>query len=330
MRIGYAAMLEQFETSAIIANCQTAEHNGFRGVMATDHFQPWLPRHSASAHVWTMLGAIGAHTHSGLGPGVTTPGFRAHPATVAQAAATLATLYPDRAWLGLGSGDALNEHITGEYWPEPPERIDRMFEAVDIIRTLFSASLAGRDVRHRGNHFAMEATRLWTMPPTAPPVYVAASGPVTARRAGRSVDGLITMGADVERLASLLARFDEGTRESGRRVGALPKILQLHLSWAQTDEQAMSYALSEWPIAALRLRRGDVRSPFDFEQLVRGVTREDMHAGMLISADPDVHRAEIQRYVDLGFTHLYLHNVGPNQREWLEVFGREVLPKVRA
>lgn len=330
MRIGYAAMLEQVEPSAVIANCIAAERNGFRGVMATDHFQPWLPRHRASAHIWTMLGAIGAHTQGDLGPGVTTPGFRAHPATVAQAAATLATLYPDRAWLGIGSGDALNEHITGEYWPEPPERIERMFEAVDIIRKLFTASLAGRDIRHHGEHFRMESTRLWTMPPAAPPVYVAASGPVTARRAGRAADGLITLGADPDRLAPLLVRFDEGTRESGREAGTLPKILQLHLSWAPTDEQALANAMSEWPIAGLRMRRGDVRSPYDFEQLVRGVTADDMRAGMLISADPDVHRAQIQRHVDLGFSQIYLHNVGPDQQEWLEVFGRDVLPKVRA
>lgn len=330
MHIGYAAMLEQVQPAAVIANCIAAEANGFRGIMATDHFQPWLPRHRASAHVWTMLGAIGAHTRGDLGPGVTTPGFRTHPAVVAQAAATLATLYPGRAWLGVGSGDALNEHITGSYWPEPAERIDRMFEAVDIIRKLFTASLAGRDTRHRGEHYRMESTRLWTMPDAAPPVYVATAGPVTARRAGRSADGLITVGADVERLAPLLARFAEGARESGRDADALPKVLQLQLSWAPTEEQALSNALTEWPIAGLRMRRGDVRSPYDFEQLVRGVTADDMRASMLISADPDVHRAAIQRYADLGFTRIYLHNVGPNQREWLEVFGRDVLPKVRA
>ncbi|MEW2462012.1 TIGR03557 family F420-dependent LLM class oxidoreductase [Microbacterium sp. NPDC047426] len=330
MHIGYAAMLEQVQPSAVIENCIAAEAHGFRGIMATDHFQPWLPRHRASAHVWTMLGAIGAHTTGDLGPGVTTPGFRTHPAVVAQAAATLATLYPGRAWLGVGSGDALNEHITGGYWPEPAERIDRMFEAVDIIRKLFTASLAGRDTRHRGEHFRMESTRLWTMPPAAPPVLVATAGPVTARRAGRNADGLITVAAEVERLAPLLARFAEGAREAGRDADTLPRVLQLPLSWAPTEEQALAQAHAEWPIAALRMRRGDVRSPYDFEQLVRGVTPEDLRASMLISADPDVHRAQIQRYADLGFTRIYLHNVGPNQREWLEVFGRDVLPKVRA
>uniref|UniRef100_UPI00109BECD8 LLM class flavin-dependent oxidoreductase n=1 Tax=Microbacterium sp. K35 TaxID=2305440 RepID=UPI00109BECD8 len=117
---------------------------------------------------------------------------------------------------------------------------------------------------------------------------------------------------------------------STRDADTLPRVLQLPLSWAPTEEQALAQAHAEWPIAALRMRRGDVRSPYDFEQLVRGVTPDDMRASMLISADPDVHRAQIQRYADLGFTRIYLHNVGPNQREWLEVFGRDVLPKVRA
>ncbi|MGB4135047.1 MAG: LLM class flavin-dependent oxidoreductase, partial [Microbacterium sp.] len=140
----------------------------------------------------------------------------------------------------------------------------------------------------------------------------------------------ITNGAGVDRAAPLLARFAEGARDSGRRADALPKILQLQLSWAPTDEQAEAYALAEWPMAGLRMRRSDIRSPYDIEQLVRGVTPADMRAGMLISSDPDVHRAQLQRYADLGFSHIYLHNVGPNQREFLEVFGRDVLPKVRA
>lgn len=329
MQIGYAAMLERLEPAAVIENCVAAEANGFRGVMATDHFQPWLPRHRAASHVWTMLGAIGAHTSGDLGPGVTTPTFRTHPAVVAQAAATLASLYPGRAWLGLGSGEALNEHITGEYWPEAGERIDRMFEAAELIRRLFTSSLAGRDTRHRGPHFRMESTRLWTMPEAAPPVYVATAGPLTARRAGRSADGLITVAAEPERLAPLLYRFGEGARQIGRDPDRMPKVLQLRLSWAPTEEEALQNALTEWPLAGLRIRRGDIRSPYDFEQLARGVTATDVRAGMLVSADPDVHRAHIQRFADLGFTKVYLHNVGPNQKEWLEVFGRDVLPKVR-
>lgn len=330
MHIGYAAMLEQFPPSDAVAFAAAAERHGFAGTMATDPFQPWLPRLGQAAHVWSVLGAIGAATTGDLGPGVTTPTFRTHPAVVAQASATLASLYPGRHWLGLGSGEAINEHVVGRYWPEAPERIDRMFEALELIKKLFAASIAGRDVRHAGPNFKMESTRLWTMPPVAPEIYVATAGPVTARRAGRVADGLITTSAPPERLEALLARFAEGARDAGRDARRMPRVLQLHLSWASSDEEAMRNALAEWPIAGMRFGRGDVRSPFELEQLARTVRPEDFAGRMVVSADPELHRAEIQRHLDLGFDRIYLHNVGRNQLEWLEVFGREVLPGLRA
>lgn len=330
MQIGYSARLDQVSPGAVIDAAVEAEKHGFRGVMASDHFQPWLSRHAASSHVWTMLGALGAQTSHDLGPGVTTPSFRTHPAVVAQAAATLASLYPGRGWLGLGSGEAINEHVVGEYWPEPPERIDRMFEAIEIIKKLFAASIVGRDVRHKGEHFRMESTRLWTMPPTAPPLYVAAGGPVTARRAGRVADGFITNSAPSERLAPLLTRFFEGAREAGRDGSRMPRIVHVHVSWAPTDDEALRNAVQQWPLAGLRAHRSDIRSPFDVDQLVRSVSAEDVASGMVVSSDPDHHRAELQRLVDLGFDRIYVHNVGRDQRTWLEVFGREVIPGVRA
>ncbi len=136
--------------------------------MAADHFQPWVPQQGQSAFVWNVLAALGERTRGDMGPGVTAPTFRWHPAMVAQASATLAAMYPGRHWLGLGSGEALNEHVTGEYWPEAPERINRMFEAIDVIKKLFTASLAGKDIKHSGPFFKLESTRLWTMPKVAP------------------------------------------------------------------------------------------------------------------------------------------------------------------
>lgn len=328
--IGYAAMLERFPPTEAVALAALAESHGFRGTMATDHFQPWVPAQGESSFVWSVLAAIGERTTGDLGPGVTTPTFRMHPAVVAQASATLGALYPGRHWLGIGSGEALNEHVVGKYWPEAPERINRMFEAVDVIRKLFAGSIAGRDVRHAGPHFRLESTRLWTMPATAPEILVAASGPVTARRAGRSVDGFITLGGPTDRLAPLLQRFGEGAREVGRDPRAMPKVVQLHLSWATTDEEAMRNALVEWPNGGMRFPRSDIRSPYEFDQLARTVRPEDFAGRMVVSADPDVHRADIQRHLDLGFTRIYLHNVGRNQAEFLEVFGRDVLPRLRA
>jgi G6PDH family F420-dependent oxidoreductase len=251
-----------------------------------------------------------------------------HPAIVAQASATLAAMYPGRHWLGLGSGEALNEHVVGAYWPDAPERINRMFEAVDIIKKLFASGHTGKDVRHEGAYYRLESTRLWTMPERAPDILVAASGPVTARRAGRTVDGLITEAAPREKLETLLARFAEGAREAGRDARTMPKVLRLHLSWADTDEAAMQNALTEWPNLGMRFSKSDIRSPQELEQMARMVRPEDFEGRMLVAADPDVHRAHIQGFVDLGFDRIYLHNVGRNQREWLEVFGRDVLPKL--
>lgn len=328
-QIGYSAMLERFPPAEVVELTALAERHGFEGVMASDHFQPWLPAHGQSSFVWSVLAAIGARTTGNLGPGVTSPGFRMHPAVVAQASATLASMFPGRHWLGIGSGEAINEHVVGEYWPEAPERIARMFEAVDLIRRLFQGSIAGREVRFSGQFFRLESTRLWTVPAAMPELLVAASGPVTARRAGRSADGLITVAAPIERLAVLLQKFREGAREAGRDPGRMPRVLQVHLSWAPTDEEAMQNALRDWPIPSLRAIH-DLRSPFDVEAFARSVGADDLAARMVVGADPDVHRAAIQNYLDLGFDRVYLHNAGRDQAAFLEVFGRDVLPRLRS
>ena len=328
LTIGYAAMLEQFHPTDIIALSEYAETQGFSGVMAADHFQPWVPQQGQSAFVWNVLSALGERTKGDIGPGVTAPTFRWHPAMVAQASATLAAMYPGRHWLGLGSGEALNEHIIGQYWPEAPERINRMFEAIDVIKKLFAASLAGKDVKHSGPFYKLESTRLWTMPEVAPEILVATAGPITAKRAGKHADGLITVGAPLEKISMLFGKFDDGVRESGRDPEGMPKVLQIHLSWAETDEEAMVNAMTEWPNGGMKFPKADIRSPFEFEQIAKLVRPEDFEGRMVISSDPDVHRENIQKYVDLGFDRIYLHNVGRNQREWIDVFGRDVLPKL--
>ncbi|UZN05298.1 LLM class flavin-dependent oxidoreductase [Cellulomonas sp. S1-8] len=274
-------MLEQFHPREAVELSAYAEQHGFSGVMAADHFAPWVPAQGQSSFVWNVLAAVGENTTGDLGPGVTAPTFRWHPAMVAQASATLAAMYPGRHWLGLGSGEALNEHVVAGYWPEAPERINRMFEAIDIIKKLFSASLA---------------------------------------------DGIITVGAPLEKITGLFGKFAEGAREAGKDPDTMPKVLQLHLSWAETDEVALANAMHEWPNGGMKFPKADIRSPFDFEQMAKLVRPEDFEGRMVISSDPDVHRAEIQKYVDLGFDRIYLHNVGRNQREWIEVFGRDVLP----
>jgi G6PDH family F420-dependent oxidoreductase len=322
-------MLEQFAPMEAVELSAFAEQHGFSGVMAADHFQPWVPAQGQSSFVWNVLTAVGERTRGDLGPGVTTPTFRWHPAMVAQASATLAAMYPGRHWLGLGSGEALNEHIIGGYWPEAPERINRMFEAIEIISKLFSSSIAGKDVKHAGQFYKLETTRLWTMPAVAPEILIATSGPVTAKRAGKFADGLITVGAPLEKISGLFAKFDDGAREAGKDPSAMPKVLQLHLSWAPTHEEALRNALVEWPNGGMKFPKGDIRSPFELEQMARLVRPEDFEGRLVISEDPDVHRAYIQQFVDLGFDRIYLHNVGRNQREWIETFGRDVLPALK-
>lgn len=327
-QIGYAAMLDRFAPNEAVALCEFAERAGFSGVMATDHFQPWLPRHGESSFVWNVLTAIGERTSGDFGPGAITPTFRWHPAIVAQASATHAAMYPGRAWLGIGSGEALNEHVIGGYWPEAPERINRMFEAIEVIQKLFRSGIQRRDVRHEGRFYKLESARLWTMPEHAPEILVATTGPVAAKRAGKTVDGLITVNAPVDKVKTLLTRFDEGRREVDKDPALASKVLQLHLSWAPTEEEALRNAMVEWPVGGMKFSRADVRSPFGIEQLAKSVRPEDFNGRVVISSQPAVHLAAIQQYVDMGFNRIYLHNAGTNQREWLDVFGRDVLPRL--
>ena len=321
--VGYAAMSAQFHPADLVQLAAYAESQGFRGVMAADQFQPWVPAQGQAPFVWNVLAALGERTRGDIGPGVVCPSFKVHPAMVAQASATLAAMYPGRHWLGLGAGEALNEHVVGAYWPEAPERLDRLWEAVEVIKKLFS----GKEVRHRGEAFVLERTRLWTLD-ERPPIYVATAGPLTARRAGREVDGFITPGAPVDKVAALIDRFAAGAREAGKDPDAMPRILQLHLSWAATDEEAQANALREWPNGAMGFPKSDIRSPYEFEQMARLVRIEDFDGRLVISADPEVHRAHIQRFLDAGVDRVYLHNVGRNQKEWIDVFAREVLPRL--
>jgi len=328
LTVGYAAMLEQFEPGEVVALTAYAEEHGFSGCMAADHFQPWVPQQGQASFVWNVLTAVGERTRGDMGPGVTCPSFRFHPAIVAQAAATLEAMYPGRSWLGLGSGEALNEHVIGGYWPEAGERSLRMFEAVELIKKLFDASLAGKEIKHEGRFFKMETTRLWTMPEKAPPILVATAGPINAKKTGKFADGIITVGAPLEKIGGLFDKFAEGAREAGKDPDTMAKVLQLHLSWAPTDEEALANAITEWPNGGMKFPKADIRSPHDFAAMAQLVRAEDFEGRMVISADPDEHRAYIQRFVDLGFDRVYLHNVGRNQREWIDVFAREVLPKL--
>ncbi|HEX4221334.1 MAG TPA: TIGR03557 family F420-dependent LLM class oxidoreductase [Pseudonocardiaceae bacterium] len=323
-QVGLTAALEQFHPREMIAHAELAEEQGFRGLMAADHLQPWVPAQGQAPFVWNVLSALAEHTEGDLGPGVACPSFRMHPMLIAQASATMEAMYPGRHWLGLGSGEALNEHVMAEYWPEAPERVNRLFEAVEVINKLFT----GKDVKHEGKFFKHHKMRLWTMPDAPPPIYIAAAGPVTSKRTGQFADGIITPAAPLSKIEGILAKFGEGAKAAGKNPDTMPKLLQMHLSWAPTDEQAWVNAMTEWPNGGMKFPKQDIRSPFDFAEMAKLVRREDFEGRMVISSDPDLHRAEIQKFIDAGFDRIYVHNVGRNQEDWIKVFGREVLPKL--
>ena len=326
--IGFAAALEQLAPREAVRLTALAEQHGFSGTLAGDAAQPFTPSQGQAGFVFAVMSALGAQTTGELGIGALAPTFRWHPALAAQASATLASLYPGRHWLALGSGEAISEHIVGGYWPEPAERINRLFEAVTIIKKLFASGLSGRDVKHEGRWYQLESTRLWTMPEIAPPMLIATAGPVTARRAGQVADGLLIDSVPYDKIGMLLQRFAEGAREAGRGRAPAQHALRLHLSWAPTDAEAMANALTEWPQAGMRFAKSDIRSPYDLEQIAKLVRADDFDERMLISSDPDSHRANIQRYLDLGIERIYLHHVGRDQDAFLTVFGRDVLPRL--
>jgi coenzyme F420-dependent glucose-6-phosphate dehydrogenase len=321
---GYAVMCEQFGPNELVDYSKMAEDNGFTGLMISDHFHPWVPSQGQSPFAWALMGALGQATKLRFGTGVTPPGWRYHPAILAQAAATLEAMFPGRFYLGLGAGEAVNEHIVGQYWPEAVTRLEVLAEAIEVIRKLFT----GKVVKHKGTYFTLESARLYTMPDKPPPIYVATSGPVNAERTGRTCDGLITVGAADEKIKMLLERFEKGARDAGKDPTTMPRIIQLHVSWADSDQAAIDQAVKEWPNGGMNFPKQDIRNPEDFEAMAKLVRPENFKGRVLTSADLNVHREHIQHFINLGFTEVYLHNVGRNQREFIQAYGREVIPKI--
>jgi coenzyme F420-dependent glucose-6-phosphate dehydrogenase len=325
-KIGYAAMLEQFHPTELLDWCAQAEQAGFAaGFQVSEHFHPWTPQQGNAAFAWSFMGALGERTSLPFGTAVTCPGFRYHPAVIAHAAATLGAMYPGRFWLGLGAGEALNEHIVGGSWPEIGVRSSMLFEAIEVINKLFS----GKVVRHTGTYFTLESAKLYTRPEQPVPIYVATAGPLNAKRTGKYADGLITVGAADEKISMLWDRFREGAREAGKDPAAMRTQLQVHVSWAESQEAAEAQAIAEWPNGGMPFPKQDVKNPEDFANMARLVGLEHYANRMLISADLDAHAAALQRYVEMGFDEIYIHNVGRNQAAFIKAFADRVLPQLK-
>ena len=325
-KIGYAAMLEQFHPTDLLEWCPRAEAAGFSaGFMVSEHFHPWTPQQGNAAFAWSFMGALGERTTLPFGVAVTCPGFRYHPAVIAHAAATLGAMYPGRFWLGLGAGEALNEHVIGGEWPEIGVRSAMLFEAIEVIKLLFS----GEVVKHDGEYFTLESAKLYTLPEKPIPIYVATAGPYNAKRTGRHADGMITVGAADEKIAMLWEKFAEGAVDEGNDPSAMPKLLQIHVSWAETHAEAEANAVREWPNGGMAFPKQYIRNPEDFANIAKLVRPEHFTNRVLISADLDEHAAHVQKFIDMGFDEIHLHNVGRNQAEFIAAFGEKVLPQLR-
>lgn len=316
--IGYHASHEQFTPSELLTAVRAAEQAGFTAAMCSDHFAPWSEAQGQSGFAWSWLGAALQATQLPVGV-VNAPGVRYHPAIIAQAAATLAEMFPDRFWVALGTGQAMNEHITGEHWPPKADRNARLRECVDVIRALW----AGETVTHRGRWFQVEEAKLWTRPARPPMIVGPALSEETAAFAGEWADALITVNAPPDRLRRLVAAFREGGGEGK------PLYLQIHLSIAATDDAARANAYDQWRTPILPgIVNEFLKSPAQLEAATSFVRPEDLDDFVRISADPGRHIEWLQADRALGFSHLYLHNVGRNQQEFIDIFGDQILPHI--
>lgn len=318
MEIGYHASHEQFAPSRLLRLARQAEDAGFDAVLSSDHLFPWSERQGQAGFAWAWLGAALATTTLPYGV-VTAPGDRYHPAVIAQSIATLLEMAPGRFTPALGSGQALNEHVTGRRWPTKAVRNARLAECADVIRRL----LAGETVDHDGL-VRLRAARVYTLPPAPPPLFAAALSPETARAVAGWADGLITVNAPPQKLRAVIEAFQEA---AGR---AKPVHVQMHLSWARSDEEVRAQALDQWRANALPPSLNEeLEVPAQFDAATAHVPAEALADSIVMSSDPAHHAELLAEYAQLGVERVYLHQVGGDQEEFVDVFGADVLPRVR-
>lgn len=319
---GYALSSEEHRPLDLVRYAGRAEEVGFDFAFLSDHFHPWLDRQGQSPFAWSVLGGIAATTDRLIvGTGVTALSLRLHPAILAQAAATVGDMLPGRFWFGVGTGENLNEHIVGYPWPEHSQRAAMLEEAVDIIRKLWTGDL----VDHRGDFYDVVRARLYTLPRELPPILIAASGPETAELAGRIGDGLITTAPKKE----LISAF-ERARTSRRAEGGAPHVGQVTVCWAEDEAEARKIALEVWPTAAIPGDNSqELPLPSSFESLASLVSEDQVAEQIACGPDPEVHLAKIQPYIEAGYEHVYLHQVGPDQEGFFKFAESELLPRLR-
>ena len=316
--IGFHNSHEQVHPAQLLDDVRHAEEVGFTAAMCSDHFAPWTSEQGHSGFAWSWLGAALATTSLPFGA-VNAPGQRYHPAIVAQAIATLGAMFPGRFWVALGSGEAMNEHITGDRWPRKDVRDARLRECVDIIRAL----LRGEEVSHDGL-VTVDRARVYTRPETPPDLVGAAVSEKTAAWCAEWADGLITVNAPAETLRRVIGAY----RDAGGRGDV---VLQVHLSWAQDQADAETIAHEQWrsnvfppPVC------WDVETAEVFDAVSENVSLERVKQVVNVSADLGAHTARLAEYRELGFDKIFLHHVGQEQDAFIDAFGEKVLPQLRS
>jgi coenzyme F420-dependent glucose-6-phosphate dehydrogenase len=327
LRLGYKASAEQFSARKLLEFACSAERRGFDSVFVSDHFQPWRHSDGHAPFAFSWLAAVGERTSRVLlGTSVNTPTFRYHPAIVAQAFGTLGELFPERMILGVGTGEHLNEGALGIPWPDNRERFARLREAVRLIRQLWSE----QSVTFDGEYYHTRNATIYDRPEKPVPIYVGAGGPQVAKYAGRAGDGLIcTSGKGMELYSQqLLPSFSDGARESDRDANDLDKMIEVKVSY-DTDRKRALEDTKIWAALALPAdAKAGIDDPREMERLAKTV--EDVaHRRWLVSDDAEEHIEQLRPYLELGFTHLVFHAPTDAQDRFLELYGAQILPRLR-
>ena len=317
LKLGYSLSSEEHRPLDLVAYGQKAEQAGAEFLVVTDHFHPWVSQQGNSPFAWATLGGLSQVTEQvPVMTGVTCPTIRIHPAIIAHAAATVAAMLPGRFWLGVGAGEQLNEHVIGAGWPANDVRLAMLEEAIEVMRELWK----GERTTHRGKHFEVDRARIYTLPDEPPPILVAAGGDRATELAGRCGDGFVGLVPDPD----VIKTFGDAGGPAEPRVG------QVHVCWAESEEAARSTALEWWPNAAVP---GDltweIAEPKDFEALAESTTEDEVAESVVCGPDPGPMVEELREFEQAGYTHMYVHQVGPDQEGFLRFFEQELKPALR-
>lgn len=313
-KIGFTLSSEEHGPRTLVEHARLAEQTGFSFLSISDHYHPWTDNQGQSPFVWGTIGAVAEATEEiELITGVTCPTTRIHPAIIAQAAATAADLMPGRFSLGVGSGEKLNEHILGDAWPSVEVRQEKLEEAIEVIRKLWSGHL----VRHHGEHFTVDNARVYTLPEELPPILVASAGQHATDLAARAGDGLVGLAPD----ADMIEQFE---RDGG---GGKPKYGQIHVCWRDSEAEARKIAAERWVNGGLPGNLFiELPLPSHFEEAGQLVTEETVADSVICGPDPQPQIDAIKKFIDAGYTHVYVHQVAPVEREFFDLYAEEVLP----